>query len=282
MFIFSFFYFCPFPCHFKAPGVLKAVEYVIAVNKTGGFVEEIIAPSGSRVNPGDPLMRLKNAEVGFQIKETRATLKEARVMYQKAMKEQQSDLQPISKRIDVYTERLKHLKQEKDDLVVRSEIEGIWVAPGIDEYVGMWMARGTPLGQLINDDRFFFVSVVSQQDVSELFSNEIRSTEVKLIGQAGTTIPVSSYNSIPMEQNDLPSSALGWGAGGDIAIDASDNRGVKTTEPFYEVRAVLGEDIEVPLFHGRSGKIKFDLAMVPLLKQGWRKLRQLIQKRYQI
>ncbi len=280
--IFSFFYFCPFPSHFKAPGVLKAVEYVIAVNKTEGFVEEIIAPSGSRVNPGDPLMHLKNTELTYQIKETQATLSEARVMYQKAMTTQQSDLNPIGKRIDVYTKKLKHLQQQKEDLLVTAESKGIWVSPEIENYVGMWMARGTPLGQLIDDNRFFFVSVVSQQDVSQLFSDKVRSTEVKLYGQAENAIQVSSFNSIPMEQTDLPSSALGWGAGGDIAIDASDDRGVKTTEPFYEVRAVISQDTKAALLHGRSGKIKFDLSMEPLIRQWWRKLRQLIQKRYQI
>jgi len=41
-------------------------------------------------------------------------------------------------------------------------------------------------------------------------------------------------------------------------------------------------DPEVALMHGRSGRIRFSLAPKPLAWQGWRKLRQLVQKRYQL
>jgi putative peptide zinc metalloprotease protein len=95
-------------------------------------------------------------------------------------------------------------------------------------------------------------------------------------------LPVSKFTTIPMEQNRLPSSALGFQGGGDIAVVPGDSSGVKTAEPFYEVRAVIGAQSGALLLHGRSGKIKFALGYKPLLWQGWRKLRQLVQKHYQI
>jgi putative peptide zinc metalloprotease protein len=85
-----------------------------------------------------------------------------------------------------------------------------------------------------------------------------------------------------MEQTDLPSSSLGWAGGGDIAVKTDDRQGTTSAEPFYEVRALLRESDAPNLLHGRSGKIKFDLPMKPLLHQWSRKLRQIIQKRYHI
>ncbi len=280
--IFGFLYYCPFPYNFKAPGVLKSVDYMVAVNKTSGKVIQIITPSGTQVQPGDPLLKMENPELGLKIRENQAGLDEARALHKKAMQEQQADLKPLASRIEFFNKRLKRLYYEQDQLVLRSDIQGIWISPNVKDFVGMWIPRGTPVGQLVNENNYYFDSVVAQADVSQLFSHGIRGTQVKLHGQANISIPVKEYTSIPMEQTRLPSAALGWSGGGEIAIDTTDNQGVKTAEPFYQVRATIDTDTNASLFHGRSGKIRFKLAAKPLLWQGWRKLRQLIQRRYQV
>ena len=76
--------------------------------------------------------------------------------------------------------------------------------------------------------------------------------------------------------------ALGFGAGGDIAVDTTDATGISTVEPFYEVRLELRQTDGVNMYHGRSGRVRFKLGMEPLLRQWYRKLRQLLQERYQI
>ena len=280
--IFAFLFLLPFPNNFKASGVLKSTDYVVAVNKASGQVAEVFTPSGERVNPGDPLLRLSNTELALEIRESQAGLEEAKAQHRKAMHNQQADLDPIASRIAFYENRLKRLGQEQGDLTVRSEVQGIWVAPNLEDRIGMWINRGSPLGELINDDGFNFVSVVSQADVSELFAQGIQKTEVKLAGQANIPLAVTEYAAIPMEQTHLPSAALGYAGGGDIAIDTRDAQGVKTSEPYYQVRAFVQSDPEVSLLHGRSGRIRFSLAPKSLAWQGWRQLRQLLQKRYQL
>ena len=47
------------------------------------------------------------------------------------------------------------------------------------------------------------------------------------------------------------------------------------------VAAARGDD-RVRLVHGCSGEIRFTREPLPLLRQWWRNLRQLIQKRYEI
>jgi putative peptide zinc metalloprotease protein len=85
-----------------------------------------------------------------------------------------------------------------------------------------------------------------------------------------------------MEQNQLPSMALGFMGGGDIGVNMSDSSGTRTLEPFYEVRAEVEPEKNVALLHGRRGQVRFALGYKPLLWQGWRKLRQMIQKHYQV
>ncbi len=61
-----------------------------------------------------------------------------------------------------------------------------------------------------------------------------------------------------------------------------DAQGQHAAEPFFEVRVELQPAGDVALMHGRTGKVRFDLESEPLLGRGIRKLRQLLQKRYQI
>ena len=52
-------------------------------------------------------------------------------------------------------------------------------------------------------------------------------------------------------------------------------------ELFFEVRAGVPAT-DIVLVHGRSGRMRFQLPGKPILSQIVRKLRQLLQERYQI
>ena len=67
-----------------------------------------------------------------------------------------------------------------------------------------------------------------------------------------------------------------------MPIASDDKQGVKSAEPFFEVRASLPASTEIALLHGRSGKIRFDQPWEPLLPRWIRSLRQMLQKRYQL
>jgi putative peptide zinc metalloprotease protein len=275
-------YLIPFTNSFKSPGVLEATEYAFVVNSVPGYVEEILVDSGNRVSAGDPLIRLKNEELDFDYREIRASNAEILAMRQRALLESQADLKPIQSLLSAIQTRLERVSEDRESLIVRAPISGIWISPDAKDLIGVWLRRGTPLGQLIDDADFAFVSVVSQKDTSYLFANEILSSSVKLAGQAYETLPVVDYTVIPAEQVSLPSAALGFGAGGGVAIDFADQSGLSAAEPFYEVRLTVSSDSPVSFLHGRSGRVRFKLPDEPLLVQWYRKLRQLLQDRYQL
>jgi putative peptide zinc metalloprotease protein len=278
----SLLYFAPFPHSFKSPGVLEAAEHTIVVNDVPGYVEEILHSSGTRVEEGQTLIRLRNEELAFEIAEAQASLREVLAMRQKALFGSQADLRSIDSLIVTIRRRLERLDEEREQLAIKAEFAGTWVAPHLEDYVDMWVNRGTPLGQLVNEQAFSFSSVVSQKEISQIFSGQVRSTEVRLSGQANLTLATGNMIQVPVEQTQLPSVALGYGAGGEVAIDVKDSSGVVAAEPFYEVRLDLLPDPEAVLYHGRSGRVCFKLPPEPLLRQGYRKLRQLLQERYQL
>jgi putative peptide zinc metalloprotease protein len=85
---------------------------------------------------------------------------------------------------------------------------------------------------------------------------------------------------IPAELTRLPSLALGFAGGGEVAVDVHESSGAIAAEPFYEVRMEVAG--AAALYHGRSGRVRFRLEPEPLLRQGYRRLRQLLQRRYQL
>jgi putative peptide zinc metalloprotease protein len=203
-------------------------------------------------------------------------------MRQRALQESQADVMPIDSLLKAIASRLERLREEERSLVVTAKIDGLWLSPTIEERIGMWVRRGTPLGQLIDDRGFSFVSVVSQRDTSWVFSDQVRAATVRLAGQADRPLEASRFSIVPAEQLSLPSAALGIGAGGEVAIDMADQSGRSAAESFYEVRLPVGGAQGVELFHGRSGRVRFQLPDEPLLRQWWRRLRQLLQSRYGI
>jgi putative peptide zinc metalloprotease protein len=129
---------------------------------------------------------------------------------------------------------------------------------------------------------FEFVATVLQEDADYVFQEGPRGAEVRVKGQAAVKQVVEKWRVIPGEQRLLPSPALGFRGGGEVAVAMDDEHGNKAAEPYFKVLAQLPAQGEVALFDGISGQIRFDLKPEPLLSGWLRRLWQLLQKRYQV
>lgn len=272
----------PFPNRFKAPGIVEAVHYNKVVNDAPGYVEEILASSGTFVKEKAPLLQLSDQELDLNLMSVKAQISETRAMQLKALHSATADLEPLKKRQQALQARLKDLQRQKNDLIVRARQAGIWVSPSIQEAVGSWGQRGRVLGEIVDPGHFRFSAVVSQEEAAALFSDQIRKTEVRVSGQGGINLKVDSYRIIPFRQEELPSAALGWSGGGEVPVSVDDRSGTQSAEPFFQIFADLQSNPDVLLLHGRSGKIRFTLNPKPLLIQWGQDFRQLLQKRYRI
>jgi putative peptide zinc metalloprotease protein len=272
----------PFPNRFRSPGVLQAQEHSLVVTGVSGMIAEAVTLDGLDVVPGQPLFRMSNRDLELQIEAARAQLAQTEAMILRAMKENSADLKPLRSREEATMKLLKRLLESQTDLIVRASHSGIWVAPGIEDLVGSWHERGKPIGQIVNQSTFYFSAIISQKEASRLFTDEIRDSEVKMYGQAGETLTVVEQTVIPADQQNLPSAAIGWAGGGEVAVDLQDKSGTKAVEPFFEVRSTVVGGEDMALLHGKGGRIRFDLPPEPLLRQWVRKLRQLLQQRYGI
>jgi putative peptide zinc metalloprotease protein len=272
----------PFPYRFRAPGVLEAVHYARIINNAPGYLQTVLVASGQTVLAGTPLIELSDRELELEIVAVEAQREESLTMYRKAMLEEKADLEPIRKRLETIEAKLQDLKKQKADLITRARLDGIWVAPEIQDMVGAWLTRGTVIGTIVDPTAFRFSAVVSQDEAAELFGGRVQKAEVRLHGQAGRNLETANLLIIPFQQEKLPSAALGWLGGGEVPVAVSDESGLQAAEPFFQIFAVLKSASPATLLHGRSGKLRFTLNSKPLLLQWGHKLRQLLQKRYRI
>lgn len=270
----------PFPSTFKAPGVVEAVGYTEVVNETPGYIREILTPVGRDVLVGQPLVRLEDPDLEHELALAESKIEEAEALRRRAMKNATADIESVNAYIDAARKRRLRLLERQAALLVRAREAGAWVSPEIDTLVGAWVPRGARLGEIVNGERFRFSAIVAQRDASRLFAGRAPRAQVRIHGQAGANVPVVSQRVIPMEQQILPSAALAWQAGGEVAVEMTDRSGLRAAEPFFQVIAGLERVPGVALMHGRSGRIRFIADPEPLLRQWSRKLRQLLQRRY--
>jgi len=276
-------YYLPYPDRFRAPGVVEAGEFADVIAESPGAVAQILTPSGQLVRSSQPLIRLHNPDLARDIALTQARLAENAARLRLALAEMPADTRSVRGRIRVIERELALLEFQQNRLIVTAPRDGVWVSPTLDEMQGVWLDRGTGIGHVLDTSAFRFAAVVTQEEASRLFADEIVDAQVRVRGCAHVPVEVTSRRVIPAEQTVLPSAALGWFGGGDVAVDVQSAGGRKTVEPFFEVRTSLAAPPEqLVLLHGRSGKIRFELPPRSLLAQWYRKARQLLQKRYQI
>jgi len=272
----------PVPDAFTAPGIVQAEQYAVVYTGAEGDFVEAVMPSGRVVQPGDVLMRLANSELTAEVRAARAEVDEVLALERSALENPGEGVAAIRERLHAVRQRLSELQRLENDLDVRAPVAGTWVTPDRGDFTGRWLSRGTAVGEIIDASSFRFAAVVRQEDASNLFGPSVRPAGVRLRGQAGERIPVSSLMVMAAPQNQLPSAALGWQGGGEIAVRGDDTSGTKTAESFFEVRADLDPTASAALLrHGRSGELRCLLPWRPLLSQWWRLGRQLVQKRFQ-
>ncbi len=274
-------WFVPFPNRFRAPGVLQAEEHSEVFAEAPGYLEKIHVQPGATVAKGAPLLELANVELALQLADARAQESEAEARRNQAMERGAPELRSIASRLAAIRKRLAYLESQREKLVVRAPQAGVWHSPDLDLRRGTWLARGEQLGELVDESAYRFSAVISQRDVAYLFDQHQRRAEVRITGQADATLPVTREQILPANQEMLPSAALGFRAGGDVAVAQNDRSGRRAAEPFFEVRAAVANPAGATLRHGLSGQIRFDLEPEPLLQQWTRKISQLFQSKFQ-
>lgn len=280
--VLTFLQLAPFPSHFRAPGVVQAKTRSEVYASASGRIAEVLVNSGSTVEAGQVLARLVSKDLEYEITRAEAAKAEIEVQMLAAMEQDPSVMKPLTYQMASAEKVLIRLHKQEANLVVKAAHAGIWVSPQLNQRLQTWVAQGSPLGLLLDNTAFVFRATVDQDDANRLFNRELEGVEVRLFGQAGEVLAIGNLDVIQGDRRQLPSAALGWQAGGEVATMIDDPNGRQAAEPFFEVRGDVVQSGSAILSHGHAGKIRFPVGDEPLLPRAVRRVRQVLQKRYQL
>lgn len=277
----------PLPDRVRVTGVVQAQASQQVHTGTEGFLVELLARPGSTVEAGQPLARLSNPSLDFEIRSVEMQLSALVAQEIRAVATAVADLAAISKQKTAVEESLHDLHQRRDALILRAPLSGTWAAPQLIDAQGQWFARGSALGTVAQLGEWKFIAVLPQV-ASHVFKEEIQQAEVRLVGQEQHNLFTEPARVMPFEQGALPSAALGMAGGGMIAVSPSDPQGLVAAEPFFRIEAAFGRDVQgmadqaVRLSHGQIGTMRLTLSSRPLLAQWTRDVRQFLQRRFRV
>ena len=278
----GFLQFVPLPHHYRAPGVIQSLQWTELHTEVAGIPKSIDLSSGSKVLPVQSILQMRNPELEFQLTNARASLEEIDSRIRQATHESVPNLKPLQSLRDSAAQAIRRLEKDQERLTIKSTQTGVWVISDPKSLLGRWLPQGSPVGLVVDTNAFQFHAIIRQEDGDRIFAAPPLSAEARLAGESEKRIRLSNIRVIPGEQQNLPSPALGWHAGGPVPTSENDPSGRQAAEPFFEVQADVTDGAGASVLHGRSGWVRFDLPKEPLLPRWIRSLRQLLQKRYQV
>ena len=272
----------PFPFSLKANGIVLANNYSTLFVKSEGYLSHLRIENGKLVKKGEILASIVNEELSFEIETIHSSLKETEAYILNARTNAKADLKPIFTHKKLLEDKLIFLEKQKAKLEIVAESEGYFIYDEIEYKTDTWLKLGAKIGTIIPLGDVHFEAVVPQESSYSLFQQKNLTATIKLYGQSKKIVEVKSLQIIPFEKQELPSAALGWLGGGNIATSSQDSTGRKTRESFFEVRAEILKNHQDFFLHGRSGILKIELEPLTFLQRSQMFLTQLLQKHYKI
>ena len=273
----------PWPHTINAQGVLQYDKLAVMYVPTEARLERAQWGLGQRVGAGEPLMWFDRSFMEDELRRAHAELGELEAYQRKAMAERPSDMKPLAQQIAAKHALIAELMLRLDQLVVKAPFAGEYVAIKGWERQGTWLKQGDEMAHVLGEGGAYqFVAVITQERAREMFGTQMGQVRLRLVGQSDETLAVSRLLVVPYQQKRLPSAALGWLGGGDLAVARDEPAGDQAAEDFFELRATLAPEPgqRVKMMHGLKGVINIELPARTLWTRSVEALRQLLQKRY--
>lgn len=269
----------PAPLWTRTEGVTWPSEKSQVRAKADGFVVKLLAKDRSQVKQDQPIIQTRDTFAQAHVKRMAAHKKQLEIQLLAARIHDRVQADILRKELNAAIEDLRRARERREDLVIRSPRDGVFIVPREQDQVGRFVRKGQIIAYVTNpDDHTTVRAAVSQDDIG-LVREYVRKVDVL---SAGWT--VQSYSSkIAREVHGgshlLPSAALGTAGGGKFATVPGERDGRKTLERVFVIEISLPPEGSSEYLGARK-YIRFDHGYEPLGIQAWRSLRQLFLRRF--
>ncbi|MBL8470898.1 MAG: peptidase M50 [Rhodocyclaceae bacterium] len=270
----------PLPHRILAEGVVWLPEDAQVRAGANGFVSRILVPDGSQVEAGTALVETYDPAVAAQVVQLRARVEQSAARVAAELMHDRVQTRLAREELARDEAALAHAEQQAVRLVATSAAEGRFVLPQPQDLPGRYLQQGQLIGYVLRPMTPLVRAVVRQQDI-DLVRGRLRGAEVRLAGSMADTLAAALVREVPAAHDQLPSVALGSAGGGALAADPRDSEGRRALETVFQF------DLELPAGaaagrYGERAHVRFELAPEPLLRQMWRRLRQVFLSHFDV
>jgi putative peptide zinc metalloprotease protein len=270
----------PVPMRTQAEGVVWLPEQSIVRAGTDGFVTGLQVEPDALVSEGTPLIVTQDPFLTAELRILESRHDELSLEYKVVRNDDRVRARILKEELKALEEDLARHRERIDRLVIRSPTTGRFVLPQAADLPDRFLRQGQLVGYVLDDGAPTARVVVSQQDVS-LVRQHTREVELRLAGRPDAALPATIQREVPGASNRLPAVALGSQGGGAIAIDPRDGQGVTTFERVFQFDVSIAA-LQASEYIGGRVLVQFDHGFEPLGLQGYRAIRQLLLRRFNV
>jgi putative peptide zinc metalloprotease protein len=262
----------PAPYHTVAEGVLWLPERAILRAQSAGFVRAVLQPPGAALAAGAPVLQSVEPGLASRIEAQLAKVDEAQAQLDAAWGQSPVKAQQLEQALGREQAALARLRDEADQLTLRTATAGHLLLDRPDDLPGRWLRKGEIVGYLRTDEPPLVRLVLPQADVDTVRLHT-RAVELRLPQALGDRLPAQLVRSAPSAVTTLPSPVLGQRGGGAVATDPRDEQGLTTLESVFEFEVRLPAALPQH-FLGSRVHVRFEHPSEPLGGRLWRQLRR--------
>jgi len=255
------------PDRWHVEGVVEPRRVAFIHARVDGFVRDVL-PSGRRVAPGaEPLLTAENRPLSVEKRGLghdrdvllarqgiARRLATANARYLTLVQILQEDLDDLADQEEV-------IGKELSDLSIRAPFAGTWICDREDRLANAYVRRGEQVGMVADLDEVVVRARPTQRLAGMLGQEAQGQVEFRLIGRPAVAIP-GRWRLLP--------------AGREPSADA------ESPERRFDVEITPVGPGRKGLLAGQRVLVRFQMPSKCLLAQGWRWLRQLLQKRFRV
>ncbi len=270
----------PFPLITTAEGVVAPPEHSEVRAAGDAVIKRLLAAPGESVRAGQPLIETEDVFLHTRIRLLHARLRELKARYDAfAATQQRVRASLLQEEMAVLQADLRDAEEQAESLILRSPADGVFIVDRAEQDIpGRFLQQGDLVGYVMNPGTPT-VRVAVPQTAIGLVRQRTRSVRVRLAERLESEHDARLLRQVPAASRRLPSPALGPLGGGPFTVDPGDAQGVTTVEAVFEVRLQLPTRIDK--LGGRVYAL-FDHGHEPLLRQWYRRVRQLFLKRFNV
>lgn len=270
----------PLPYSTLAQGVTWLPENSVAVVQEDGFVEEILAPPGTVVTTGTPLIRMWAPELEANLSVLQKELEKLQLQKRSSESMERVRVSFFDEQIRFVQADIDETRRKLENFVIRAGQPGRFVLPYADDLPGHFLQRGQMLGYVVNPGTLMARVVVEQDDI-DLIRSRTQAVRVRHTEDLEKVVDAWVIREAPMAQQVLPSAALGTQGGGDIISQSTDEENSRAFESLFQFDLGLAASPE-EVFVGSRVYVLFEHEPEPLAFRFARSVRQLFLRQFQI